>query len=178
MKNETLLISRAALLGDRNAFGCLIEAYQSPIRRLFYHLTGGDDERSKDLAQDTFIKAWINITSFRAAASFSTWLYRIAYNVFYDDCRIRKETVSMENIPVSKMDYSNIEDFEMDFVSLLATLKKDERMAILLFYMEDMPVKKISVIMKIPVGTVKSHLHRGREKLVVYLKREGYDNGR
>jgi RNA polymerase sigma-70 factor (ECF subfamily) len=181
MKNETLLVSRAALLGDKNAFGRLVEAYQSPIRRFFYHVTGGDEERSKDLAQDTFIKAWIHIVSFRAAASFSTWLYRIAYNVFYDDCRVRKETVTMGNISsYTEMLCDNVsgKDFGIDFTRMLMMLKKDERMAILLFYMEDKPVKEIAVIMACPVGTVKSHLYRGREKLVVYLKNSGYDSRR
>jgi RNA polymerase sigma-70 factor (ECF subfamily) len=178
MKNETLLVSRAALLGDRDAFGCLVEAYQSPIRRFFYHLTGGDEERSKDLAQDTFVKAWIHIVSFRAVASFSTWLYRIAYNVFYDDCRTRKESVAMENTFYENWVYDNIsdKDFGIDIVRLLSTLKETERTMILLFYMEDKPVKEIATITRLPVGTVKSHLHRGREKLVVYLKDTGYDN--
>ena len=83
MFNETWLVSRVALLGDQKAFCRLVEAYQSPIRRLFFNLTS-DEELSKDLAQDTFIKAWLHIGSFRAAAKFSTWLYRIAYNIFYD----------------------------------------------------------------------------------------------
>ena len=90
MQNEALLVSRAALSGDRNAFNRLVELYQSPIRRFFFNLTGGDEELSKDLAQETFIKAWLNIGSFRAAANFSTWLFRIAYNTFYDYVRAKK----------------------------------------------------------------------------------------
>jgi RNA polymerase sigma-70 factor (ECF subfamily) len=82
-----LLASRAALLGDRSAFGQLVERHQSPIRRLLLNLTGGDDELSKDLAQETFVKAWLCIASFRAAAKFSTWLFRIAYNTFCDYTR-------------------------------------------------------------------------------------------
>jgi RNA polymerase sigma-70 factor (ECF subfamily) len=177
MKNETLLVSRAALLGDKDAFGRLVEIYQSSVRRFFYNLTGGDEERSKDLAQETFIKAWLNIASFRAAASFSTWLYRIAYNEFYDSCRTGKTTVGMDDAYQSEMIYNNVAniDFGMDFAHALLRLKENERTAVLLFYMEDKPIKKIATIMNCPVGTVKSHLYRGREKLIVYLKSAGYD---
>jgi RNA polymerase sigma-70 factor (ECF subfamily) len=178
MRNEILLVSRAALLGDKDAFGRLVEIHQSSVRRFFYNLTGGDEERSKDFAQETFIKAWLNIASFRAAASFSTWLYRIAYNVFYDSCRTGKETVGMDDTLRPEMMYNNItnKDFGMDFANILSILKENERTAVLLFYMEDKPVKKIATIMNCPVGTVKSHLYRGREKLIVYLKNAGYGN--
>jgi RNA polymerase sigma-70 factor (ECF subfamily) len=178
MRNEILLVSRAALLGDKDAFGRLVEIYQSSVRRFFYNLTGGDEERSKDLAQETFIRAWLNIASFRAAASFSTWLFRIAYNVFYDNCRNRKETVDMDDTLQPELMYNNVmsKDFGMDFACALSMLKKNERTAVLLFYMEDKPIKNIAVIMNCPVGTVKSHLHRGREKLIVYFKNAGYDN--
>ncbi|MDR0756334.1 MAG: sigma-70 family RNA polymerase sigma factor [Tannerella sp.] len=179
MKNETLLVSQAALLGDRDAFGRLVEAYQSPVRRFFHHLTGGDRERSKDLAQETFVKAWLHIGSFRAAAAFSTWLYRIAYNVFYDDCRMKRDEANADEAPeeaaVSDGGVSG-SDLSIDLARALSTLSAVERTAVLLFYMEDKPVEKIAAIMGCPAGTVKSHLHRGRTKMSAYLKNEGYGN--
>jgi len=174
MQHEALLVSRAALLGDRKAFNSLVEAYQSPIRRFFFNLTGGDEEQSKDLAQDTFVKAWMNIASFRAAAKFSTWLFRIAYNTFYDYQRARKPTVDADaelladRWPADAPDA----DFGMDFEQALMFLKEDERTAILLFYMEDQTVDKISKIMNCPSGTIKSHLHRGKEKLIKFFQHE------
>ena len=172
MQNDTLLVSRAALLGDRKAFSRLVEAYQSPIRRFFFNLTGGDEELSKDLAQETFIKAWLNISSFRAAAKFSTWLYRIAYNTFYDHVRARKNVAAVDVEAVA--DFMAVDahdrDFGIDLVQSLIVLKEEERTAVLLFYMEDLTIDKISKIMDCPQGTVKSHLHRGKEKLTVYFK--------
>ena len=172
MQNDALLVSRVALLGDRKAFSILIEKYQSPIRRFFFNLTGGDEELSKDLAQDTFLKAWLNIESFRAAAKFSSWLYRIAYNIFCDYTRTKKpnnntdiETLSNRMIA----DASNT-DFDIDFENALQILKEDERTVMLLFYMEDQTINKISKIMNCPTGTIKSHLHRGKEKLAKYFK--------
>jgi len=170
MQNEALLVSRAALLGDRNAFNQLVELYQSPVRRFFFNLIG-DEELSKDLAQETFIKAWLNIGSFRAAANFSTWLYRIAYNTFYDYVRAKKPVGETEIEKLNSMIADTPDkDFGMDFEQALKILKEDERAAMLLFYMEDQTIDKISKIMNCPAGTIKSHLHRGKEKLAKYFK--------
>jgi len=173
MMNDVLLVSRVTLLGDRKAFSQLVEAYQSPIRRFFFNLTGGDEELSKDLAQDTFIKAWLNIGSFRATAKFSTWLYRIAYNTFNDYARTRKSVASIdvETINDSMVAHTPDMDSKIDFSLALKVLKEEERAAMLLFYMEDQTINKISKIMNCPAGTVKSHLHRGKKKLAEYLKK-------
>ena len=174
MHNEALLVSRVALLGDRKAFGQLVEAYQLPIRRFFTNLTGGNEELSKDLAQDTFVKAWLNIGSFRAVAKFSTWLYRIAYNIFYDHARTGKPFACVDAEMLSDRMTADTPDtdFGIDFEQALKILKEDERTAMLLFYMEDQTVDKISKIMNCPAGTIKSHLHRGKEKLAKYFKNE------
>jgi RNA polymerase sigma-70 factor (ECF subfamily) len=173
MLNDASLVSRASLLGDRKAFSQLVEAYQSPIRRLFQNLTG-DRELSKDLAQDTFVKAWLKIGSFRAAAQFSTWLYRIAYNVFYDHVRAQKNATGADAEIVGDFiaDDTSDRDFEMDFTQALKILKEEERTVALLFFMEDQTIVGISRIMDCPVNTVKSHLRRGKEKLEKYFKNE------
>lgn len=176
MESDRLLVARAALLADKEAFGRLAELYQSPVRRFLFNLTGGDEELSKDLAQETFIKAWLNISSFRAAAKFSTWLYRIAYNTFYDNARNRKRVSVPDDKSINDRtaDAGNNKDTAMDIARALSVLKEEERSAMLLFYMEDMPVNKISKIMGCPSGTVKSHLSRGRAKLAAYLGKDGY----
>ena len=169
---DALLVSRAALLGDRSAFNRLVERHQSSVRRFLLNLTAGDDDLSKDLAQDTFVKAWLSIASFRATAKFSTWLFRIAYNTFYDytrssHARQSKVDISLyENIAAEQKPHHGV-----DFSSALNMLKEEERTAMLLFYMEDMPIKKISSVMNCPQSTVKSHLFRGREKMAKMLKR-------
>ena len=81
--DEMKLIARCALGDDRRAFGTLVEAYQTEIRRFFLNITFGDAALSDDLAQETFIKAYTSIRSFKGLSKFSTWLYRIAYNEFY-----------------------------------------------------------------------------------------------
>ena len=174
MSNDALLVSRVALLGDEDAFCQLVEAYQSPIRRFFFNLTNGDEELSKDLAQDTFVKAWLNIGSFRSMAKFSTWLYRIAYNTFYDHARSKRTFTIVDAQKKERNTISNLPNIDLiiDFMQALTVLNEDERAAILLFYVEDQTINKISKIMNHPTGTIKSHLHRGKEKLVKYFKNE------
>ena len=132
---------------------------------------------SDDLAQDTFIKAYTNLASFRNLSSFSTWLYRIAYNVFYDYLRTRKETDSLETLRVDAQYSTQQNDIgrHMDIYRALNMLKETERTCITLFYMEDQSIEKIADIPGYPTGTVKSHLSRAKEKMATYLKQNGYD---
>ncbi|MDR0711090.1 MAG: sigma-70 family RNA polymerase sigma factor, partial [Prevotellaceae bacterium] len=165
--DELALVSRVALLGDRRAFESLVEAYRLPVLRFLRNLCG-DEELSKDLAQEVFIKAWLNIGSFRAAAKFSTWLFRIAYNTFYDCARAKKPGANLSSAALHLPAATPNPDRSIDFARSMATLKGDEKTAMLLFYMEDFSVKKIAQVMGRPVGTVKSLLFRGKEKLSVY----------
>ena len=84
MASDLSLVVQVAVGGNRRAFDELVRRYQSLVRRFFLNLTLGDGQLSDDLAQDTFVKAYLNITKFRGLSSFQTWLMRIAYNVFYD----------------------------------------------------------------------------------------------
>jgi RNA polymerase sigma-70 factor (ECF subfamily) len=148
---EAALVSRVALLGDRKAFGILVEAYRSPVLRFLRNLCG-DEELSKDLAQDAFLKAWLNIPSFRAAAMFSTWLFRIAYNTFYDYARARKPGVDLDSVAHRLTAGAPNPDRRMDFARSMSVLKGSEKTAMLLFYMEDFSVKKIAQVYGVPCG--------------------------
>lgn len=178
--NDISLVAQVVVLKNTRAFDQLVRKYQSPIRRFFLNLTCGDSELSDDLAQDTFIKAYTNMASFKNLSSFSTWLYRIAYNVFYDYIRNRKETMDLNAREVdanSSTEQVNV-GAKMDVYQSLKTLKEMERTCITLFYMEDISIEKIAGITGCPAGTVKSHLSRGKEKLATYLKQNGYDGNR
>ena len=94
MASDLSLVVQVAVGGNRRAFDELVRRYQSPVRRFFLNLTLGDGQLSDDLAQDTFVKAYLNITKFRGLSSFQTWLMRIAYNVFYDYTRKRQIAIS------------------------------------------------------------------------------------
>ena len=175
--NDISLVAQVVVFKNTKALDELVKKYQSPIRRFFLNLTCGDSELSDDLAQDTFIKAYTNIASFKNLSSFSTWLYRIAYNIFYDYIRSRKETNDLdarEVDAISSVEQDNLGQ-KMDVYQSLKTLKEIERTCITLFYMEDVSIEKIAGITGCPVGTVKSHLSRGKEKLANYLNKNGYE---
>ncbi|WP_281643892.1 RNA polymerase sigma factor [Bacteroides zoogleoformans] len=175
--DDISLVAQVVAFHNTKAFDRLVKKYQSPVRRFFLHQTCGDRELSDDLAQDTFIKAYTNIASFKNLSGFSTWLYRIAYNVFYDYIRSRKETDDLETYQVDAQCSTLQKDIgqEMDIYRALASLKEMERTCITLFYMEDQSIKKIAGITGCPAGTVKSHLSRAKEKMASYLKQNGYD---
>ncbi|HEX8678919.1 MAG TPA: sigma-70 family RNA polymerase sigma factor, partial [Chthoniobacterales bacterium] len=90
------LLARVLLHEDQNAFSELVRRHQSAVRGLLRQLTRSDLALADDLAQETFIRAYKNIRSFRGEAKFSTWLYRIAYNCFREEARKRKELVGID----------------------------------------------------------------------------------
>lgn len=168
------LVTQVTMMGNRRAFDQLVVRYQSPVRRFFLHQTLGDASLSDDLAQDTFIKAWRNIDSFRAMSSFQTWLMRIAYNVFYDYVRSRKTTSDIDNVAEPMTNVNSNPSLQMDLYHALSLLKPDERTCITLQLVDGYKIDQIAKITNMKEGTVKSILFRGKEKLTKYLKQNGY----
>lgn len=171
-------VAQVTLFGDKSAFDKLTCKYQSSIRRFFVNLTMGDIPLSDDLAQETFIKAYLNLTSFKGMAGFSTWLFRIAYNVFYDSVRSQKyfADINEHEIDNQHQTYNDFSAEKADIYSALKLLRKEEQTAIILFYMEDKTHVEIAKIMDCPLGTVKTYILKGKEKLGNYLKNAGYGN--
>ena len=94
--NDADLVARVLLDDDHHAFAELVRNHQSAVRGLLRQLTRTDLALADDLAQETFLRAYKNIRSFRGERSFSTWLYRIAYNCFREEARKRKELVGID----------------------------------------------------------------------------------
>ena len=181
---DIALVTQVAVFHNKRAFDQLVRKYQSPLRRFFLNQTLGDEQLSDDLAQETFIKAYVNITKFQGMSSFSTWLFRIAYNVHFDYCR----KMSSEKLVMRNDDYLSSavcnqhstfliphSSLKMDIYQALSQLKEEERTCITLQLIDGQPIDKISDITGMPQNTVKSHLKRGKEKLANYLKNNGYD---
>ena len=170
------LVTQVAVFHNKRAYDKLVMKYQSPIRRFFLNQTLGDVQLSEDLAQDTFIKAYTSITQFKGISSFSTWLYRIAYNVLYDYMRSRKLTEDIDQPVVLKRNSQQTDlGLKMDLVEALSILSPAERTCVNLQLMEGQPINKIAEITGLAEGTIKSHLSRGKLKLTNYLKKNGYD---
>ena len=176
MLSDIVLVTQVAVSGNRRAFDELVRRYQSPVRRFFLSQTMGDEQLSDDLAQDTFIKAYTNITSFRGLASFKTWLMRIAYNVWYDHTRKgERGEVRSEKNEKERVNNSLTSELRLDLYAALALLKPDERTCITLQLIDGYDIAGIAKITQMKEGTVKSHLSRGKEKLANYLRQNGYD---
>ena len=169
--DELKLIARCVATDDRNAFGRLVEEYQDGLRRFLLNLTLGNATLTDDLAQETFIKAYLSIRSFKGMSQFKTWLYRIAYNEFYSYMRKqREERKESADIPHDEgYQCLNASDALIDLDVCMKTLNETERTIVLLFYIEDQPIKKIADITSLPVGTIKSHLSRARAKMAEVL---------
>lgn len=181
---ELKLIARCTLGDDRRAFGALVEAYQPQVRRFFLNLTLGDEALSDDLAQETFLKAYLNVRSFRGVARFGTWLYRIAYNEFCSWQRKMQHEAQLpdgldENFDADCYDstgdccYSATDsvDARIDVWRCMRVLSDTERTLVVLFYIQDLPLKRIEEITGLPEGTVKSYLSRSKAKLAKVMKR-------
>ena len=169
--DEIRLLSQCALADNRDAFGRLVEAYQPRVRRFLLNLTMGDEMLTDDLAQETFIKAYVGVRGFKGLSSFGTWLYRIAYNEFYSHTR-RHHEEHVEDIArlgdVSTAANDAI-DASMTVQEAMARLGENERVAITLFYIEDQPLKQVAKIMRMPEGTVKSLVYRAKDKMRQFI---------
>ena len=175
---DAQLIARVLVQDDRHAFGELVRRHQSAVRASLRKLTGGNHALADDLAQETFLLAYRNLKSFRQEAKFSTWLYRIAYNAFLADARKTKELALPEDADLDEL--TTTADAEPAPVARAATLKIDleramaclseaERAAIVQCYHNDLSHEEAALVLGWPVGTVKTHVLRAKQKLKARL---------
>lgn len=193
--SDIALIAQVVTFGSERAFGQLVQAHQEAVRRFLRRLTAGDEMRADDLAQETFIRAWQHLSSFRQLSGFETWLLRIAYRVFLDDERKEKSRADSldlptktdqpenpdipdhqgnANDPASLKEGSDSFALHHDLNLALATLSQNERTCVVLQCIEGQSIKEIVAITGLHENTVKSHLLRGKKNLANYLRRNGY----
>jgi len=171
------LIARVLVDDDQHAFGELARRHQSSVRGLLRQLTRTDVALADDLAQETFLRAYKNIRSFRGEARFSTWLYRIAYNCFRENARRRKELVGIDEEQLQSEHDPHVADpgLRHDIMHALSLLPLPERSAILLCCQNGLSHDEAARVLDIPLGTVKTNMLRGREKLKRTLAAWGPD---
>ncbi|MDE3840646.1 RNA polymerase sigma factor SigW [Bacillus methanolicus] len=176
---------KEVIKGDQNAFGEIVELYKDKVFQLCYRMLGNRHE-AEDIAQEAFIRAYVNINSFNINLKFSTWLYRIATNLCIDRIRKKKPDYYLD-AEVSGTDgltmYSQIAadtalpEEELQSLELQETIQKEisklpekYRTVIVLRYIEELSLNEISEILDLPLGTVKTRIHRGREALRQQLR--------
>lgn len=164
--DDATLISRA-MLGETSAYGLLVARYQ---RRVFGYLSRlcRDRHGAEDIAQDTFIRAWDKLGTFRGDGSFEGWLLRISYTLFLQAYRRRKKhgEVSLELQPDfghAPTDASVAET--PDLARMLAVLEPEIQTMLVLTYAYGYTSAEIARIVDMPTGTVKSHVSRAKTKI-------------
>ncbi len=160
---------------NRETFTQHIRQELSSLRRFLLAACSGNGNEADDVAQEALMKAYVASRHFENEEGFSAWLYRIACNTLIDHQRnqmARGETIGIDKVHdvvgVSRSDDS----FEyQELYQAIDDLTMSERTAVLLFYMEDRPIKEIAAIMNVAEGTVKGYLSRGREHLRTKLSK-------
>jgi RNA polymerase sigma-70 factor (ECF subfamily) len=165
------LVERARL-GERTALTALTDKYRDRVFVLINRMIN-DRERAEELAFESFIRAFKNLKTFRGEAKFSSWLYRIAVNTaLAERSKKRLEQVSLESIGNLPADQSSQPD--LVYQGLFAGKVVDDALnqlpphyatALRLFYLRGVGYVEIAELMKIPIGTVKTYLHRGKRAL-------------
>ena len=171
-----------ATLQDRHAFAALVERYEKPLER-YTRRMGIDPETTKDILQESFIKAYINLNDYDASLSFSAWLYRITHNqaiTYFRKQRVRPAPVEREEdlalfdkIPdaldiVAESDTKSARAAVQEAVQSLETHYRE---VLLLRFFEEKSYDEISDILQIPAGTVATYINRGKAKLKELLKK-------
>ena len=161
------LVARVLAEDDQHAFGELVRRHQSSVRGLLRQLTRTDLPLADDLAQEAFLRSYRKLASFRGEARFSTWLYRIAYNCFREDARKRKELVGVDDEQLqAERDPQTVDaGLRHDLMHALSLLPLHERTAIVLCCQNGLSHDEAARVLEIPLGTVKTNVLRGREKL-------------
>lgn len=166
--------------GDQSAFEDIVEFYQNKVFAICYRMVGNQHE-AEDIAQEAFLRAYINIQSFDENRKFSTWLYRITTNLTIDRIRKKKPDYYLDaeikgtdgldlysQIPAEQaLPEEEVESLEMQSViqQEIMQLPEKYRSIIALRFLDELSLKEISEILALPVGTVKTRVHRGREAL-------------
>ncbi|MHA1544128.1 MAG: RNA polymerase sigma factor [Alphaproteobacteria bacterium] len=173
---ENRLIASVIADNDGKAFAGLVKIHQSRIRGYLLRLTRGDQFLSDDLAQEVFMTAFRKIKSFQGTGSFSGWLHRIAYSRFLMDIRKKasdqKREAAWDQIQQKTFTPS---DLNLDVEKALSALKTEERSALTLCFSHGYTHEEACIIMDLPLGTLKSHVARGKIKLaksLAHLKRD------
>jgi RNA polymerase sigma-70 factor (ECF subfamily) len=168
--SEADLLDRAKHGGDADAFAELVRRHQGKVRGLLLRLTS-NRTLADDLGQEVFLRAYRGLVGFEGRSRFSTWLYRIAYNVYLNHRTRTRELAPLPEAfevrapaPEGRMSAKGY-DLRCDLEAAIATLPERYRSVITLYYLEDVSYPEIAEVLDIPLGTVKTHLHRAKRQL-------------
>lgn len=173
------------LAGESSAFEGLIEKYQNRLYHSMTHVLRNSTD-AEDIVQETFVKAFTKLSTFRGGSQFYTWLYRIAHNSAISQIRKRKpiesldhdsgvSAATLEGHDVSPSQRIEQQEQSQQLNDALGRLKEEQRRVLVLRELDGLDYDAISEILEVPVGTVRSRLHRARTQLKEELQRQFTD---
>jgi RNA polymerase sigma-70 factor (ECF subfamily) len=179
VKDDVQLIGEA-LDGDSAAYGQLVTRYQDRLYNTLVHVAGSTDT-AYDIVQDAFVQAYVKLETFERSSAFYTWLYRIAVNLAISRKRREKPMASIEQVrevlghePIDAADRpeARLERRERacQVRQALAALSEEHRTILILREMEGCSYEQIAEILDLPIGTIRSRLHRARIQVRDQLK--------
>jgi RNA polymerase sigma-70 factor (ECF subfamily) len=151
----------------REAFELLLARYQNKVFRLAYSMLG-NEALAEEAAQDIFVRVWKALPVYNGRASVSTWLYAISRNACLS--ALRKQAARRES-PLAETAEPRSSDrvMQVDVSALLARLPEVYRRVLTLFYLEEKSYQEVAQMLDLPMGTVKTHLHRAKKEAAAML---------
>ena len=180
MKKEEAHIIKEILSGKTEHYEYFLDCYGQQVFVLVDRIVSCQED-AEELTQDVFIKAFQQLSSFKAESSFSTWIYRIATNTALSAIRKRKnEVIRLDdsvfaNLSDTQVDEALEDDSEEQLQRLqraMEQLEADERALITLYYMEEKSLAEVAFIVGLTEANVKVKLHRIRKKLYIFIKNQ------
>lgn len=180
MKHDEAHIIQEILNGKTNQYEYFLDKYSQQVFTLIIRIVSCQED-AEELTQDVFLKAFQQLSSFKAASSFSTWIYRIAYNAAISATRKRNYDVlylddtAFANLSDTQVDEALEDESEERIQRLTSAIKKldmDERALITLYYMEGKTMTETAFILGLTESNTKVKLHRIRKKLYLIMQQE------
>ena len=178
---DSVLIEKAKN-GNKGAFNILVNKYYPRVYATLFSFTKSKED-SEDLSQQTFIKVWQQLSSFRGDSAFFTWVYRIAINLaknFVASSGFKKQKINT-SIEKAEIDITSFEDIESaaiheeslnEIKNFINTMPESLKTAFTLREVEGKSYEDISVITDTPIGTVRSRIFRARESIIDFMQKE------
>jgi len=166
--------------GDASAFAYLVDNYKNMVFSLAYKMTKNKEE-AEEVSQDTFIKAFKNLSNFKGDSKFSTWLYRICYHTTLD--AIKKNKKNNYTFEINEVTYNQIQSVETILQGIerkersvimdkcLMKLPDEERSILWMFYYDELSLKEIIEVTNLSEANLKVKLHRARKKLLTIVEK-------
>ena len=170
-----------AMAGSQSAFEQILRRFQRPVLSFILRMTG-DPALAEDLAQETFVKAFRSLAGFDSTRRLSSWLFRIAHNTAIDALRRSKApTVALGEgaaaiDPPAPAAADPVERVALGraLQAAMATLRPDQRAAIVLRYEDGLSFEEIGRVLGMPAATARSHVHRARKELARQMTEAGW----